>query len=99
MHDEEMAIACTAIVFGTPMLIIVASIFIKGLVRVVCHSRDVSLKIRLAERGMSAPEIEQIVRAGRFDEPSRQKASSTSQIPNALPVEGKPPKTEFAVRI
>jgi len=41
------------------------------LVRIVCHSRDVSLKIKLAERGMEPWEIEQVVNVGRFEHNKR----------------------------
>ena len=104
MHDEEMAIAVVAIVFGCPMLVIISSIVMKGIVRILCHWRDVSLKIRLAERGMTALEIESIVSAGRLDSKGRVISKPTTALPSnaplsaASPIEGKPPRAEYAVR-
>ena len=94
MHDEEMAIAVVAIVFGVPMVIITTSIVVKGIVKVMCHWRDVSLKIRLAERGMPAYEIEQVVQAGRVD-----KMAVPRRNEGVQPVAEKPPKADFALRV
>jgi hypothetical protein len=68
---DEGHVLTLLIVFAVPTIAIVTKIVCKSLVRVVCHWRDVSLKMRLVERGMDPLDIEQIVNAGRWENNSR----------------------------
>lgn len=61
MRDEEILIPIVAI--GGPLLLVAYNITAKTLSRVVCHWRDTTLKIRLAETGFSPTEIERVVSA------------------------------------
>lgn len=78
MHEEVLMI-----LFGMPLAAFIVFITFHSLVRICCHWRDVSLKIRLAERGMSAVEIEQVVLAGR---------GGAARLRRQLASEGKPPQ-------
>ena len=92
MREEEMAIAIIAIVFGFPLLGVLGSVLLRSLARVACHWRDVQLKIRLAEQGMSAFEIQQVVQAGRGNQ---------TPLPSVEPQESKPrkpPKADYALK-
>jgi hypothetical protein len=92
MREEEMAIAIIAMVFGFPLMGVLGSVLLRSLTRVACHWRDVQLKIRLAEQGMSASEIQQVVQAGR---------ANPASLPNVEPHESKPrkpPKTDYALK-
>lgn len=92
MREEEMSIAIIAIVFGCPLLGVLGSVFLRALARVVCHWRDVQLKIRLADQGMSAHEIQQVVQAGRGN-----LVSVPPSDPNGVkPL--KPPKADYALK-
>ena len=58
--------------------------------RVICHWRDVSLKIRLVERGLQPWEIAQIVNAGRWEEGHR------IPEPKSPGAESQPPQDQTA---
>lgn len=67
MREEEMFIAVAGMIAG----VFIVRFFTQMVVRVVSHWRDVSLKMRLADAGMSADQIEAVVLAGRFEQPRR----------------------------
>ena len=92
MREEEMSIAIIAIVFGCPLLGVLGSVLLRSLTRVACHWRDVQLKIRLAEQGMSAYEIQQVVQAGRGNQVSVSPAEPQGSTPR------KPPKADYALK-
>lgn len=57
-----LAVFC---VLGGPFILVAIYILSTAIERGMRHSRDVSLKLRLLETGMTAAEIERVVNAGR----------------------------------
>ena len=64
LDPGQLAVIC---VLGGPFLVAALAIVSKSVERAFRHSRDVSLKMRLADAGMSADEIERVVRAQAGD--------------------------------
>ena len=62
-HETALMIPLAAIL--APMAIALVYVVLNAVSKTICHWRDVSLKIRLAEQGLSSDEIERIVIAGR----------------------------------
>lgn len=67
MREEELMVAIAGMVAG----VVIFRFLTTMATRVICHWRDVSLKIRMIESGMSGDEIEQVVLAGRYEAPRR----------------------------
>lgn len=65
MEDEFIPIIVIASIVGSFFMM---RTVVRGLVQIVCHWRDVSLKMRLVDQGVGADEIERIVLAGRGSE-------------------------------
>lgn len=80
MRDEELFIPLAFVIGVT--VVFVTKIIVGNVTQVVCHWRDTALKERMVEAGMSAPEIAEVVAAGR---------GSTCQHAAKLPEYHKPP--------
>jgi hypothetical protein len=63
--DEVAMLVIPLTILGGPMIVFIVHIMAKSLVQIVCHWKDVDLKVRLVERGMTPAEIEQVICAGR----------------------------------
>lgn len=63
--DEEIIILFPFVLVAGVVFVIVVNIVMQSIVKLFCHSRDVTLKIRMVDAGMPADEIERIVLAGR----------------------------------
>jgi hypothetical protein len=63
--DEVAMLVIPLTILGGPMIVLIVHILAKSLVQMVCHWRDVDLKVRLLERGMTPAEIEQVICAGK----------------------------------
>ena len=63
--DEVAMLVIPLTILGGPMIVFIVHILAKSLVQMVCHWKDVDLKVRLVERGMTPAEIEQVINAGR----------------------------------
>ena len=64
--DEVAMLVIPLTILGGPMIVFIVHILAKSLVQIVCHWKDVDLKVRLVERGMTPAEIEQVISAGRL---------------------------------
>ena len=53
------------LLFGGPCVVAIIGIIAYAIKLMFCHSRDVSLKMRMVDSGMSAAEIERVINAGR----------------------------------
>ena len=62
LNPGTLSIIC---VLGGPILVAILYILSKSLENTVRHWREVSLKCRMIDAGMSAAEIEQVVTAGQ----------------------------------
>ncbi len=65
--DEIAMLVIPLTILGGPMIVFIVHILAKSMVQMVCHWKDVDLKIRLVERGMTPAEIEQVLDAGRYE--------------------------------
>ncbi len=77
--DEVAMLVIPLTIFGGPLIVWIVSILSKSLVRIVCHWRDVDLKIRLVERGLTPAEIEQVINAGREPDTGNDKPPVSSK--------------------
>jgi hypothetical protein len=65
--DEIAMLVIPLTILGGPMIVFIVHILAKSMVQMVCHWKDVDLKIRLVERGMTPAEIERVLDAGRYE--------------------------------
>ena len=65
MHEEELVFAAMMTIGCGLFAFLMLRVIMRSIVQMVCHSRDVALKIRLVDAGADADQIERVVRAGR----------------------------------
>ena len=74
MHEDTLIpLALFCGLFG----VIALQILAKAVTRVICHWRDVSLKMQMIEAGFGPSEIEQVMNSGRWEK----SAPGSARIP------------------
>ncbi len=76
MREEEAFVALA----GMVLAFFIIRQFTMMATRIVCHWRDVSLKLRMVDAGLGSDEIERVVLVGRFEEPKKSKRKTGKEM-------------------